>query len=292
VFDTMSKVAVTDATVLITGESGTGKELVARALHQNSPRRERRLVTVNCAAIPGELLESELFGHIRGAFTGAVRDKAGKFEQAQGGTLFLDEIGAMPMTLQAKLLRALQERVIEVDVRIVAATNRALPALISRGEFREDLYYRLNVVPVTLPPLRERQADIAPLARHFVGRYGSEQTAFTDAALAALLEYDWPGNVRELENFCERVVLMHSGDEIDEAAVRAQLDVLARERPGGRLDATVTLPEMERKAIIEALEAAGGNQSRAARLLGIPRHVLLYRLKKFGIDASRIKRER
>jgi two-component system NtrC family response regulator len=299
VFDTMSKVAVTDATVLITGESGTGKELVARALHQNSLRSEHRLVTVNCAAIPGELLESELFGHVRGAFTGAVRDKAGKFELAQGGTLFLDEIGAMPLTLQAKLLRALQEReiervgdekVVEVDVRIVAATNRALSTLISRGEFREDLYYRLNVVPVTLPPLRERQADIAPLARHFVSRYGGGETAFTPGALSALSEYDWPGNVRELENFCERVVLMHSGTEIDEAAVRAQLDILARERPDGRPDTAVTLPEMERKAIVEALDAAGGNQSRAARLLGIPRHVLLYRLKKFGIDASRIKR--
>ncbi|HKW13517.1 MAG TPA: sigma-54 dependent transcriptional regulator, partial [Candidatus Krumholzibacteria bacterium] len=183
VFDAVRKVAATDATVLITGESGTGKELVAKALHHNSPRRSQRLVTVNCAAIPHELLESELFGHVRGAFTGAVRDKPGKFEQANGGTLFLDEIGSMPVQLQAKLLRALQEReiervgdekTIEVDVRVIAATNRSLAALIGEGLFRDDLYYRLNVVPIRLPALRERTGDIPVLAKHFIARFAGD----------------------------------------------------------------------------------------------------------------------
>jgi DNA-binding NtrC family response regulator len=177
------------------------------------------------------------------------------------------------------------EQTVEVDVRVVAATNHSLPALIARGEFREDLYYRLNVVPIRLPPLRERTADIGPLARHFAGKYGGRAVGFSPQALAALEEYAWPGNVRELENFCERIILMTSGKVIDEDAVRRQLDALERERPGAR-PPTTTLPEMERQAIVEALEAAGGNKSRAARSLGIPRHVLLYRIKKFGIEAS------
>jgi two-component system NtrC family response regulator len=291
-------VAGTDATVLITGESGTGKELVSRAIHFNSPRRDARLVTVNCAAIPAELLESELFGHVKGAFTGAIRDKTGKFEQAHGGTVFLDEIGALPMTLQAKLLRVLQEhevdriggdRTIEVDVRVVAATNQSLPSMITRGEFREDLYYRLNVVPIALPPLRERLADIDPLVRHFTAKFGATGTTFTAEALAALAEYRWPGNVRELENVCERIILMRAAEVIDETVVRTQLTVLENERPEAR-PPTTTLPEMERQAIVDALAAAEGNQSRAARALGIPRHVLLYRLKKFGIDPSHPRR--
>ena len=289
VFETLRKVAATDATVLITGESGTGKELVAKALHYNSPRRAQRLVTVNCAAIPPDLLESELFGHVRGAFTGAVRDKMGKFELASGGTLFLDEIGSMPVQLQAKLLRALQEREIErvggeriteVDVRVVAATNRSLPALIAEGAFREDLYYRLNVVPVRLPALRERTGDIPLLAKHFIARFaGDVRVTVTRGALDALASYRWPGNVRELENFCERVVLMRSGNSIDEALVGHHLAALA----GDAVPATATLREIERAAVVEALRSSGWNQSRAARRLGVPRHILLYRMKKFDI---------
>jgi two-component system NtrC family response regulator len=290
VFETLRKVAATDATVLITGESGTGKELIAKAIHFNSPRREHRLVTVNCAAIPHELLESELFGHVRGAFTGAIRDKAGKFEQADGGTLFLDEIGSMPAQLQAKLLRALQEREIErigdertivVDVRVLAATNRSLPALIGAGEFREDLYYRLNVVPVRVPALRERTGDIPLLARAFIERSaGGARVTITRGALEALERYRWPGNVRELENLCERIVLMRSSGTIDEALVRSHLASLAGEAPPA---AGATLREIERAAVLEALRASGWNRSRAARRLGVPRHILLYRMKKFDI---------
>jgi DNA-binding NtrC family response regulator len=287
-FDALKKVAPTDATVLITGESGTGKELIAKAIHYHSPRREHRLVAVNCAAIPSELLESELFGHVRGAFTGAIRNKIGKFELAHGGTLFLDEIGAMPVHLQAKLLRALQEReiervgderTIEVDVRVIAATNRALPALVAAGEFRADLFYRLNVVPVNVPPLRERRGDIALLVAHFVQRFaGGAHIAVTREAMDALSRHRWPGNVRELENFCERAVLMRSRDVIDDIAVAGQLSVLANESPHGP-----SLRDVERATVVEALRASGWNRSRAARRLGVPRHILLYRIKKFGI---------
>jgi len=292
VFETLRKVAPTDATVLITGESGTGKELVAKAIHYNSPRRAQRMVTVNCAAIPHELLESELFGHVRGAFTGAVRDKAGKFELASGGTLFLDEIGSMPVTLQAKLLRALQEREIErvggektteVDVRVIAATNRSLPALIGQGQFREDLYYRLNVVPIRLPALRERTGDVPVLAKHFVARFaGDAKVNMTRAALDTLASYRWPGNVRELENFCERIVLMRSGAVIDETMVERYLSALG----GDAAPSTATLREIERAAVLDALRSSGWNQSRAARRLGVPRHILLYRMKKFEIRAE------
>jgi two-component system NtrC family response regulator len=287
-FEVLKKIAPTDVTVLIVGESGTGKELIAKAIHYNSPRREHRLVAVNCAAIPHELLESEMFGHVRGAFTGAVRHKTGKFEQATGGTLFLDEVGSMPMALQAKLLRALQEREIErvgdertipVDVRVVAATNRPLPALVAAGEFREDLFYRLNVVPVRVPPLRERAGDVPVLVKHFVDRFaGPGRVMVTRGAMEALERHRWPGNVRELENFCERVVLMRSSDVIDEAAVGDQLSLLAREAP-----ATVGLREIERATVLDALRASGWNRSRAARRLGVPRHILLYRIKKYGI---------
>ena len=289
VFDTLRKVAATDATVLITGESGTGKELVAKALHFNSPRRAHRLITVNCAAIPHELLETELFGHVRGAFTGAVRDKMGKFELADGGTLFLDEIGSMPVHLQAKLLRAVQEREIErvgdertiqVDVRVVAATNRSLPALIAQGLFREDLYYRLNVVPIRLPALRERTGDIPVLAKHFVAQFARDaRVSLSRGALDAMARYRWPGNVRELENFCERIVLMRTGHAIDEALVEQHLAALA----GEAAPATATLREIERAAVLDALRSSGWNQSRAARRLGVPRHILLYRMKKFDI---------
>jgi two-component system NtrC family response regulator len=288
-FDVLKKIAPTDATVLVTGESGTGKELIAKAVHYNSPRRAQRMVAVNCAAIPHDLLESELFGHVRGAFTGAIRNKVGKFEQAHGGTLFLDEIGSMPVQLQAKLLRALQEReiervgderTIEVDVRVIAATNRSLPALVASGEFREDLFYRLNVVPVHVPPLRERRGDIPLLVKHFVDRFAAgARITVTGEAMEALERHRWPGNVRELENFCERAVLMRSRDVIDADAVASQLSALARETPGGP-----SLRDIERAAVVEALRASGWNRSRAARRLGVPRHILLYRIKKFGIQ--------
>jgi two-component system NtrC family response regulator len=289
-FDILKKIAPTDATVLITGESGTGKELIAKAIHHNSPRRSGRLVVVNCAAIPHDLLESEMFGHVRGAFTGAVRDKPGKFELAQGGSMFLDEVGSMSPPLQAKLLRALQEREVErvgdnrtipVDVRLIAATNRPLPARIAAGEFREDLYYRLNVVPLRVPPLRERTGDIPLLVAHFMGRFaGGASVAVTPGAMHMLERYAWPGNVRELENFCERVVLMRSGDVVDETAVSRHLETLTRGAPSV---AGPTLHEIERTAIVEALRSSGWNRSRAARRLGVPRHILLYRMKKFGI---------
>jgi len=294
VFDVMKKISPTDASVLITGESGTGKELVAKAIHFNSTRRGGRMVAVSCAAIPGELLETELFGHVKGAFTGAIRDKKGKFELADGGTVFLDEIGSMPPGLQAKLLRVLQEREIErvgsegsspVDVRVIAATNRSLPELIGRGEFRDDLYYRLNVVPLDLPPLRERGSDIQLLARHFATKHssGGSPVVFSPGALRAMAEYSWPGNVRELENFCERTILMRSGDKIGEQTVRRHLEALAETAEQSARVSNETLVDIERRAIVEALEAAGWNQSLAARRLGIPRHVLLYRLKKFAI---------
>ncbi len=287
-FDILKKIAPTDATVLVTGESGTGKELIAKAIHYHSPRHEHRLVAINCAAIPSDLLESELFGHVRGAFTGAIRNKVGKFEQAHGGTLFLDEIGSMPVHLQAKLLRALQEReiervgderTIEVDVRVIAATNRSLPALVAAGEFREDLFYRLNVVPVTVPPLRERRGDIPLLVQYFVDRFAGEaRVTVTRAAMEALARHRWPGNVRELENFCERAVLMRTHDTIDEESVTAQLSTLSHGAPGGP-----SLRDIERAAVVDALRASGWNRSRAARRLGVPRHILLYRIKKFGI---------
>ncbi len=296
VFAFLEKVAPTEASVLITGESGTGKELVARAIHFNSPRRNQRLVPVNCAAIPGELLESELFGHVKGAFTGAIRDRRGKFQQADGGTVFLDEIASMPVSLQAKLLRVLQEKeierigdesTIEVDARVVAATNRSLPDLIARGEFRDDLYYRLNVMPLHLPPLRERLEDIPLFVRHFCEKFaGGTAVSFTPGAIATLSSYVWPGNVRELENFCERVILMRSRDRIDERTVHSHLESL-KATVEQRAAPHTTLPEMERQAIAQALEATGWNKSRAARRLGVPRHVLLYRMKKFGISTPK-----
>ncbi|NIM18796.1 MAG: response regulator [Candidatus Latescibacteria bacterium] len=299
VFDIIRKIAPTDASVLITGESGTGKELVAKAIHHHSPRKDARLVTINCAAIPSELLESELFGHVKGAFTGAIRDKEGKFQQAHGGTMFLDEIGSMPLNLQAKILRALQEKEIErvgddrlsiVDVRIIAATNRPLTELISKGEFREDLFYRLNVVPLRIPPLRERMSDIPLLVRHFMKKItGGSKVAFTKKAIEVLNSYSWPGNVRELENFCERLILMRSRDTIDETAVKEQLAIISRELAKTTSNEIRTLPELEKRLVVDTLDSCGWNQTQAAKLLGIPRHVLIYRMKKFGIKRYKNK---
>jgi DNA-binding NtrC family response regulator len=291
------RVASGDATVLITGESGTGKELVARALHYASPRRAAPFVVVNCGAIPRDLLESELFGHIRGAFTGAVRDKVGKFEQAAGGTLFLDEIGDLPLELQVKLLRAVQEHEIErvgegkprrVQTRIVAATHRDLEALVAAGTFREDLYYRVAVIPLDLPPLRQRREDIPLLVRHFVRMFApGEDVQVADAAMAALTRARWRGNVRELMNVCQRVVALRRGNSITLEDLPAGLSDAADPCTG-----VVTLPPegisldaLVRMAVVQALERCGWNQTRAARLLRVPRHILLYRMEKYGISA-------
>ncbi len=306
----VERIAPTDATVLLLGESGTGKELVARTLHNRSLRSDGPFVAVNCGAIPRELVESELFGHVRGAFTGATRDKKGRFEQADGGTILLDEVGELPVDVQVKLLRVLQERVVEpvggeraraVDVRVVAATHVDLAGAVEAGRFREDLYYRLNVIPVRVPPLRERGDDVALLAQEFARRFAGERpVTLTDALVERLRAHDWPGNVRELENLMERMVLLRRRDTLDvrdlpddfgRARVRARrtadgADSARRDAaPGapGPPEAPASLHDVEARAIRDALERAGWNRSKAARMLDIPRHVLLYRMKKYGI---------
>ena len=298
VLEIVRRAAPSDAAVLLTGESGTGKELVARAIHRASDRKNGPFVAVNCAAIPAELLESELFGHVRGAFTGAVADRAGRFERASGGTLFLDEIGELPPGLQPKLLRALQEYEIEpvggrtkrVDVRVVAATNRVIETALASGQFREDLYYRLAVITVELPPLRQRRDDIPLLVRHFLEKHAGATLAVSDAAMQLLLHYEWPGNVRELENAIQRMTVLRGGDRLDVA------DLPEKVRAGGAgvtgpVEGVVHLPadgysleSLEREVVVQALERNQWNQSRAASFLRIPRHVLLYRMEKYGIQ--------
>ena len=290
---TVDRVAGSDATVLISGESGTGKELIARRLHARGTREEGPFVAVSCAAIPAELLESELFGHVQGAFTGASRDRVGRFRQAGGGTLFLDEVGELPLTLQGKLLRAVQERVVDVvgadapvpvDVRVVAATNQPLGQMVSEGTFREDLFYRLNVVELRVPPLRERNDDVEPLARHFISHYAGHREIHLPAAVVQVLqEQPWPGNVRELENACERMVALCEGEAV-------RLEDLPPASPAAPGDAWPPLPpdglslmDLERRVIQRALELNQGNVSQTARYLRIPRHVLAYRLEKHGI---------
>jgi two-component system NtrC family response regulator len=285
-------VAGTEATVLITGESGTGKEAVARRIHVHSRRAEGPFVAVNCAAIPGELLESELFGHARGAFTGAVRDRTGRFRQAAAGTLFLDEVAEIPPALQAKLLRVLQERVVDVvggdhpvpvDVRIVAATNRDLPERIRDGTFREDLYYRLNVVGIRVPPLRERPEDIPPLAEYFMKELGAgREMTVPPAVMVELQSRPWPGNVRELKNACERMAILCGGAEVSmedlpPASSRAGEDWPPLPPEG------LSLVDLEKKVIERALRLKGGNITQAAAYLRVPRHILVYRIEKFGI---------
>ncbi|TWJ19104.1 sigma-54-dependent transcriptional regulator [Geobacter argillaceus] len=298
VFGIVRKVADTEASVLITGESGTGKELVARSIHAASARRDAPFIAINCAAIPRDLLESELFGHVKGAFTGAIRDKTGKFQLADGGTLFLDEVGDLPLELQPKLLRALQEKEVEpvggtrvqkLDVRVVSATNLDIDRAIGEGTFREDLYYRLSVIPIHLPPLRERRGDIPLLIRYFCAKHNGGKVVFDKDALDAMVRYAWPGNVRELENTVERLLIMRSGDTITVGELPDK--VLAgnvQQQPGAAIvrlpDEGYSLEQLEREVVVDALERNGWNQAAAARFLRIPRHTLIYRLEKFGIS--------
>jgi len=295
VLSLVRRVAGSDATILIQGESGTGKELIARAIHYASPRAGAPLVSVNCAALPETLLESELFGHEKGAFTGAVAARKGRFELADGGSLFLDEIGDLPLHLQVKLLRVLQEREFErvgssrpvsVDVRLLAATHRDLEALVRAGRFRDDLYYRINVVSIALPPLRERREDIPLLLDHFVEKFarrnGKRISGLTRDAREALLRYDYPGNVRELENLVERAVVLTR----DEVIGLEDLPLGVKEREGetsGETSLTVRVEGLERRMIREALDRADGVQTRAAEILGISERVLRYKLKKYGL---------
>lgn len=304
VFTRMEKVAATDSTILVLGASGTGKELVAKAIHYNSPRCEHPFVAINCGAIPADLLESELFGHIKGSFTSAVADKPGKFETANGGTLFLDEIGNMPLQLQMKLLRVLQEhefervgssKKIRLDIRLISATNIDLQEQVKAGLFREDLYYRLNVIPIHLPPLRERRGDIALLTRHFLEKTCQEMKrapiTFSTEALQAMENYSWPGNVRELENVIERTVALTDSDLIGcedlppDIASRCPLDKASSPEvsPLG-IDLNETMADMERQLIRQALELGLGVKARAAALLNINRTTLVEKIKRLNID--------
>ncbi len=291
----VDKIAATDATVLLVGESGTGKELVARTIHSTSLRHDRDFIAVNCAAIPKDLLESELFGHVKGAFTGAVRDKRGKFALADGGTLLLDEISELAVDLQAKLLRVLQDRIIEpigaekpreTDVRLIAATNASLEERVAEGTFREDLYYRLNVVPINVPSLRERKEDIALLAREFLKRSAKGADVSIDRELMErLMNYHWPGNVRELQNLIERMVLLRRSDRLSVEDLPDDFGAFdPRSKEAAPESKTqLSFHDAEKKLISQALEKCGWNKSKAAKLLNIPRHVLLYRIKKYGL---------
>jgi DNA-binding NtrC family response regulator len=295
VFNIVRKVADTDATILITGESGTGKELVAKAIHMLSSRKSAPFVPINCAAIPRDLLESELFGHVKGAFTGAVTDKTGKFKQSDGGTLFLDEVGELSLDLQPKLLRALQEKVVEpvggtaslpLDVRVVAATNLDLEQAMRNGTFREDLYYRLSVIPIHIPPLRDRKDDIPLLLKHFAAKHGSEGIEFDRDTLDSLTSYHWPGNVRELENTVQRLIIMREGATISREDLPEK--ILYREKDSkcqvvNIPDDGYPLEQLEREVVVEALDRNRWNRTKAAGFLRIPRHILLYRMEKYGI---------
>ena len=304
-FQLLETVSVTNSTILIAGETGTGKELVARAIHHNSPRRANHFVALNCSAIPETLLEAELFGHVRGAFTGAVGNRVGRFEQAHRGTLFLDEVGTMGAPLQMKLLRALQEREVErvgesrtikVDVRVIAATNSDLGRMVAEGQFREDLYYRLNVIPVRLPPLRDRKEDIPLLVQHFLERFCREITpprglmTVSQQAMRQLMAYQWPGNVRQLENALERAVALSGGraqievadlppdvQEVGESPVSSTFAL-----PDEGIDVTEYIGGIERELIRQSLERTGGNKGRAAQLLHLKRTTLVEKLKRMG----------
>ncbi len=299
----IDQVAGTNTTVLINGETGTGKELVAKALHENSPRRSRPLVQVNCAAMPDTLLESELFGHEKGAFTGAVTRRRGRFEEAQGGTIFLDEVGELSPVAQAKLLRVLQERefqplgssrTVKVDVRVVAATNKDLEREVLRGAFRSDLFYRLNVFPIFLPALRERGPDILLLADYFALKYaqefGKDVSRISTSAIDMMMSYHWPGNVRELENCIERAVLLTNGEAIEAWHLPPTLQMKptgAQSVSRGKLEALVGA--FERDLITDALKDVRGNQSEAARLMGTTKRIIQYKVQKYGIDPRRFR---
>jgi DNA-binding NtrC family response regulator len=301
IFATIARVAPSRATVLLCGESGVGKDLIARSLHFHSPRREKAFVKIDCTAIPENLMESELFGYEKGAFTGAQQAKPGKFEQADGGTAFLDEIGDVPAAIQVKLLRVLQDREFErlgsnkvrqIDVRILAATNVDLRAALEQGSFREDLYYRLNVVPLNIPPLRERKEDVPFLAKHFLDRFAAESgrtgVTLTQDGLDRLLGYHWPGNVRELENVIERSLLLSTADALK--AVDIKLDMGPRPKPASGdapfVPEGMTLDEYEQAIIREAMRRANGNKSQAARILGLTRNALRYRLDQMGMNTG------
>ncbi len=301
VYELIEKVAESRANVLVAGESGTGKELVAKAIHYNSERRDKAFVAVNCGAIPENLLESELFGHEKGSFTGAIQQKAGLFEVANGGTLFLDEIGELPPSMQVKLLRVLQEREfrrvggtknIQVDVRMVAASNKNLEEEVAHGVFREDLFYRINVIRIILPPLRERRDDIPLLVEHFYHNItGREGANISEGALCSLLDYHWPGNVRELENVVERCLVLGQSGQITESSLPPQFQVARAaakgplaEIPDSGLDLDAYLGGIEKDILLKALEKTGGVRKRAAELLGITFRSIRYRLAKFGID--------
>jgi len=296
----IERVAEPRTTVLVTGESGTGKELVAKAIHDLSPRRANKFVAVNCAAIPANLLETELFGHVKGAFTDASRDRVGLFEEADGGTLFLDEVAEIPIALQSKLLRALQEgevtpvgqsTPVRVDVRVIAATLRDLPAEIAAGRFREDLYYRLAVVPLVLPPLRERPEDVPELARFFLARHaqrhGRPAVELTDDAAAALAAQPWPGNVRELENVLERALVLAEGPVVDVAFLSSVMTMKPAAPPtptDTELSIKKATRELEAGLIRRALGVTQGNRTNAAKLLEISHRALLYKMKEYGIS--------
>jgi DNA-binding NtrC family response regulator len=298
---TAERVAAADATILIHGESGTGKELLARRIHLASPRREQPFVVVNCGAIPRDLLESELFGHAKGAFTGATSEHRGRFLQADRGTLLLDEIAELPLELQPRLLRVLQERVLEpvgsersiaLNVRVLAATNQNLEARVQSGQFRQDLFYRLNVVPLVIPPLRERKEDILPLCRHFLAKHsGGREWQVPLPTAERLVRMAWPGNVRELENLCQRAALLAEEPVLAEELLP---DGTAASRAPSRLDLDgiqlpadgISLVDLERAILVRALEMNDGNQSMTARFLRIPRHILLYRLEKYEIPSK------
>ncbi|MCU0255232.1 MAG: sigma-54 dependent transcriptional regulator [Vicinamibacterales bacterium] len=305
----VATVAPTNSTILITGETGTGKEVVARAVHQASQRKHQRFIALNCSAIPESLLEAELFGHVRGAFTGAVAQRQGRFEQAHRGTLLLDEVGTMSPALQAKLLRVLQERsfervgdsqTIRVDVRVIAATNSDLRRMVREGLFREDLYYRLNVIQIALPPLRERREDVPLLVQHFLDRLGRTSVpprhgvTFSQEAMRHLMACDWPGNVRQLENVVERAFTLSPGrQQIDVGALPAELvqgaaapPAIGWTLPEGGLQLDTVISGVERALILQALERTGGNRRQAADLLGLKRTTLVEKLKRLGQDTS------
>ena len=297
--NTAARAAASRATILIRGESGTGKELLARAIHHASPRSKGPLVAVNMAAVPETLVESELFGHERGAFTGADRERRGRFELADGGSLFLDEIGDLPRATQAKLLRVLQEQTFErlggtrslhVDARVIAATNRDLEAMVRQGEFREDLYYRLNVVTIDLPPLRSRREDIPLLVDHFLRRFAAESKAAVESvsreAMDVLLKYEYPGNVRELENIVHRAVVLARGPVVSTADLPLHVAELRSEGQQPPASFVERVAQFERELILEALERAGGVQTRAARELGMSERHLRYKLRKYGLPPA------